>query len=176
MLVWPVIEQVLAGGPAPGARSSQAAALISAWVKAGSNLLDTTGDGKVDMPGAAILDKAWNGIVDAVLSPVLGPLANFIPTEGDMSYVDKDLRTILGQNVKGRYSRVYCGNGDITACRTSLWSAISQAADALAAAQGPQETSWRLADQRTVFQPGVLPNTMAYTNRPTFQQVVSFGG
>ena len=113
--------------------------------------------------------------MDAVLSPVLGTLVSEIPTDGDMSYVDKDLRTILGEPVTGRYSQSYCGAGDLVACRASLWEALQQAANALAAAQGPDPNVWRLADQPITFIPGVLPNTMPYTNRPTFQQVVSFG-
>jgi acyl-homoserine lactone acylase PvdQ len=174
-LVWSVIERVLAGGAAPDTRTQQAAQLVSQWVRAGASLLDTTGDGTVDMPGAAVLNQAWNGIVGAVLSPVLGPLTGEIRADGDMSYVDKDLRTILGDPVRGRFSRVYCGNGDLGACRSSLWSAVQRAADTLATDQGPNPDSWRLADQRITFQPGVLPNTMAGSNRPTFQQVVSFG-
>jgi len=129
----------------------------------------------VDMPGAAVLNQAWNGIVGAVLSPVLGPLTGEIRADGDLSYVDKDLRTILGDPVRGRFSRVYCGNGDLGACRSSLWSAVQRAADTLATDQGPNPDSWQLADQRITFQPGVLRNTMAGSNRPTFQQVVSFG-
>ncbi len=173
VLVWPVIEQVLASGPAPNPAAKQAADLVTQWVQAGGHLLDTTGDGKVDLPGAAILDQAWAKIVNAVLSPVLGNLVSEIPTDG-MSAVDKDLRTILGQPVRGRYSRVYCGNGSLETCRASLWTAIEQTVQALTAAQGTNEDAWRLADQRIVFQPGLLPETMPYTNRPTFQQVVSF--
>jgi hypothetical protein len=56
-----------------------------------------------------------------------------------------------------------------------LWSAVQRAADTLATDQGPNPDSWRLADERITFQPGVLPNTMSGSNRPTFQQVVSFG-
>jgi hypothetical protein len=175
VLVWPVIQKVLAGSPPPDALTRQAADLVTTWVDDGGKLLDTTGDGKVDMPGAVILDQAWGGIVDAVLSPVLGNLVNEIPPDGDMSYVDKDLRTMLGQPVKGRYSQGYCGAGVLSACRTSLWSALQHAANVLVATQGPDPHTWRLADQPITFIPGVLPNTMPYTNRPTFQQVVSFG-
>ncbi len=175
LLVWPLVAQVLAGGPAPDPVTQQAAQLVTQWSDAGASLIDTTGTGVVDMPGAAILDKAWPAIVDAVLAPVLGPLVSAIPSDGAMSYVDKDLRTILGQPVKGRYSRVYCGNGDIAACRTSLWSALHSAAYTLASQQGLNATAWRAPDQRITFQPGLLPNTMAGSNRPTFQQVVSFG-
>ena len=106
-LVWPVIKQVLAGGPAPDALSATAAQLVDDWVSAGSHIVDLNGDGKVDMPGATIMAKVWPGIVNAVLSPVLGNLTSIIPGDGDMSYVDKDLRTELGLPVQGRYSREF---------------------------------------------------------------------
>jgi acyl-homoserine lactone acylase PvdQ len=175
VLVWPVIAKVLATGPAPDVAAQQAADLIGQWMQSGGHILDLNGDGKVDSPGAAILDKAWSPIVDAVLSPVLGPLVGEIPPDGDMSYVDKDLRTILGEHVQGRYSRIYCGNGDLATCRASLWSAISGAAATLRSQQGSNENAFRIPEPRIVFQPGVLPDTMPYTNRPTFQQVVHFG-
>ena len=174
VLVWPTIDKLLSSGPAPDPRAAQAADLVSQWVKAGGYLLDTTGDGKVDMPGAAILDAAWSGLVKADLSPVVGDIWQSIPSDG-MSYLDQDLRTLMGAHLAYRYSRIYCGNGELGACRASLWAAIDQAAAHLAATQGANPTSWRLADQPITFTPGVLPNTMPYTNRPTFQQVVSYG-
>ena len=43
----------------------------------------------------------------------------------------KDLRTILGLPVEGRFSQVYCGNGDLTACRTALTESLQAAIDKL---------------------------------------------
>ena len=82
----------------------------------------------------------------------------------------------MRSRVAGAFSRTYCGNGDLAACRTSLWATLKQAADSLAAVQGPNPRNWR-ADanaERITFAPGILGNTMRYTNRPTFQQVVEF--
>jgi acyl-homoserine lactone acylase PvdQ len=191
---WPIIRRVLNGGPAADQRSAQAASLVDAWVAKGAPRLDTTGTGKIDDPGAAIFDAAWPLIGKAVLTPVLGSLvdqlAKIAPVDAPASsngssyvaafygYVSKDLRSELGDAVKGPYSRRYCGNGDINACRASLWMAMQQAADSLAATQGPDPTAWR-ADanaERIVFKPGLLgpAATMRWTNRPTFQQVVQF--
>src|SRR5205814_41769 len=47
--------------------------------------------------------------------------------------VSKDLRTLLGRRVKGRYRLRYCGEGVPAACRTSLWAALDAAAAQLAA-------------------------------------------
>jgi acyl-homoserine lactone acylase PvdQ len=193
--IWPTIAAVLAGGPAPDARTQQAADLVSAWSAAGGSRLDRDLDGNVDDPGAAVLDAAWPGLADAVMTPVLGQdiadaLAKVssrddVANKGGSSYwagwygyVDKDLRSLLGQPVKGPFSRRYCGGGDLAACRASLWNSLKQSADALAAAQGPDPAAWRAdaTKERIVFQPGLLPTTMRWANRTSFQQVVEFSG
>ena len=64
-------------------------------------------------------------------------------------------------------------------CRTSLWAALRAAGDELAATQGADPTAWRASAtaERIRFVPGVLPYTMAYTNRPSgIQQIISFDG
>jgi acyl-homoserine lactone acylase PvdQ len=193
--IWPVISQVLAGGPAPDARTQQAADLVSSWSAAGGSRLDRDLDGKIDDPGAAVMDAAWNRLADAVMSPALGQgllneLAKITPRDepankggssffyGWYGYVDKDLRTLLGQPVQGPFSRRYCGNGDLAGCRDSLWAAMKQAADELAAAQGPDPAAWRAdaTGERLVFKPGLLQDTMRWANRTSFQQVVEFAG
>jgi acyl-homoserine lactone acylase PvdQ len=193
---WPTVAAVLRGGPAPDARTQQAADLVSAWAGRGGSRLDRGLDGTVDDPGAAILDRAWDRIGDAVLAPVLGPLTADLaavarrdnppsPTGsafggGWYGYVDKDLRSLLGRPVEGRYSRRYCGGGNLAACRASLWAVMKGVADELAASQGPSPASWRsdATGERIVFRPGLLgpQRTMRWTNRPTFQQAVELRG
>jgi acyl-homoserine lactone acylase PvdQ len=194
--VWPAIAGVLRGGPAPDVRAQQAADLVSAWAGRGGSRLDRNLDGSIDDPGAAILDGAWEPITEAVLSPVLGPLtadlARIVNRDdaasstgssygsGWYGYVQKDLRSLLGERVASPFSRRYCGGGDLANCRVALWAAVKRAADELAAAQGPNPAFWRsdANAERIVFQPGLLgpSSTMRWTNRPTFQQVVSFKG
>jgi acyl-homoserine lactone acylase PvdQ len=193
---WPQVAAVLRGGPAPDGRSQRAADLVSAWAARGGSRLDRNLDGSIDDPGAAVLDRAWTGIADAVLGAVLGPLtadlARIVTRDnaanprgsaygsGWYGYVDKDLRSLLGRPVRGPFHRRYCGGGDLAACRASLWGAVKAAADSLAAEQGADPALWRSSAnaERIVFQPGLLgpANTMRWTNRPTFQQVVSFRG
>jgi acyl-homoserine lactone acylase PvdQ len=190
--VWPVIRAVLQTGPAPSARAEAAAGLIDNWRTAGASRLDRDLDGKVDDPGAAVLDAAWPRLADAVLSPVLGPLVDRLAAlharsnnagpggsayiSGWYGYVDKDLRSLLGREVRGPYSRRYCGAGVLASCREALWNALDEAAEELETKQGPAPSSWR-ADataERIRFTSGVLPDTMRWTNRPTFQQLMSF--
>jgi acyl-homoserine lactone acylase PvdQ len=193
--VWPLIKDVLATGPAPDATTQQAADLVSHWSAAGGSRLDRDGDGKIDAPGAAVLDAAWAPLATAVLSPVLGDLTTQLQTmmnvdskansngssygSGWYGYVEKDLRSLLGRAVTAPYSRRYCGNGDLAACRDSLWSALQKAAQDLAAAQGTNDpAAWR-ADataERITFKPGLLTQTMRWANRPAFQQVGQYMG
>jgi acyl-homoserine lactone acylase PvdQ len=191
---WPTIAAVLQqGGLAPPSpRAGRMFQLLNDYRAAGASRLDRDLDGKVDGAGAAIIDAAWPRLADAVLSPVLGPQLDDLDalvgrrggTESDFTggrswYVDKDLRTLLGRPVRGRYANRYCGAGDPAACRASLWAAIEAAGDELAASQGPNPDAWRAdaAAERIGFTPGVLPTKIRYTNRPSgIQQVLFFKG
>jgi acyl-homoserine lactone acylase PvdQ len=183
--VWPVIDRVLSGGPAPDALTAQAADLVTAWGAGGGSLLDSDLDGFIDAPGAAVMEAAWDRLADAVMSPVLGPLVDDLAKLvarhdsagyqfGWYGYVDKDLRTLLGDRVQGKYRLRYCGGGVLETCRASLWTAMQRAAAELAAAQGPDPTAWREPATRIEFIPGFIPETMRFTNRSTFQQVIRF--
>jgi hypothetical protein len=192
--VWPLIATVLARTPAPTPRAQQLDALVTAWSRAGSSRLDGNGDGKIDDPGAAILDAAWPKLADAVLAPVLGPLTDRLaalmnrddaPGPGGSAYIDgwygylvKDLTSALGASQKAPYANRYCGGGDLTACAKGLWAALDAAGTALAATQGPDPSAWRsdATAERIQFAPGFLPVTMRWANRPTYQQVLSFDG
>ena len=192
----PVLTDVMKTSAPPTERAGRMRDLLLAWRAAGSRRFDADGDGKVDDPGAAIMDAWYPRTADAVLSPVLGeltpefaqlrdrggpPSANTGDAfnNGWYSYIDKDLRTVLGRSVKGRFSNRYCGKGDFNACAASLWAALDAAGTDLETAQGTADpAAWR-ADanrERITFQPGLIPDTMRWSNRPTFQQVNSFGG
>jgi acyl-homoserine lactone acylase PvdQ len=190
--VWPIIREVLQTGPAPSARAVAAASLLDTWRVNGSSRLDREQDGRIDDPGAAVMDAAWPRLADAVMGPVLGPLVTRLAAlhgrsddagpggsayiSGWYGYVDKDLRTLLGRQVRGPYSRRYCGAGVLASCREALWGVLDAAAAELAVKQGPDLSAWR-ADataERIGFTSGVLPDTMRWTNRPTFQQLMSF--
>jgi acyl-homoserine lactone acylase PvdQ len=194
MQVWPVIAEVLKTAPIPNARVGTAADMLVSWRAFGGSRLDRNRDGKIDYAGAAIMDVAWPLLARAVMQPVLGDLvdrlAQLQPVSDDPSpqgsafidgwygYVDKDLRRLLGHTVRGPYQTQFCGAGDLDACRESLWSALEQACDILQAKQGLDPVNWR-ADarpERLRFTTGLIADTMAWANRPTFQQVMSFSG
>lgn len=189
--VLPALSAVLKkGATAPTQRAQEALALLEAWRAKGSSRLDRDGDGKVDDPGAAILDAAWPKLADAALQPVLGPLvdrlAALVPRDdppgpngnaygaGWYGYLDKDLRTLLREPVKAPFRTRFCGGGDLSACAAALWAALDAAAAELEASQGPDPGAWRSQAAYDVFAPGILPQRMRFANRPTFQQVFTF--
>jgi acyl-homoserine lactone acylase PvdQ len=191
----PLLARLLKGGTAPSARASRMLELLEAWRANGGSRLDRDLDGKIDDPGAAILDGAWTRLADAALTPVLGkPLADQLhdtlhsrfdlPPSGQFSgwhqYMSKDLRTLLGEPVRGAFANRYCGNGDVNVCRAALWAALEATGVELEAAQGGDPAAWR-ADangERISFLPaGLFSDTIRYTNRPSgIQQVIEFSG
>ena len=59
-----------------------------------------------------------------------------------------------------------------------MWAAIQAAASKLKSTQGPNPSAWHssAAAERITFIPGLIPYTMRWTNRSTFQQVIEFTG
>ncbi len=196
MLFEPVLSKLLHGGKAPNARDAQMLSLLDAWHKHGGSRLDRTdpgGVGNITDPGAAIMDTAWPLLANAWASTVLGraltaQLASLVsqydqPPGGQYTgwhiWMQKDLRTILGEPVRGSFAVRYCGGGSVSRCRKLLWGALDRAGKQLAAKQGSKPASWRASAtaEMITFVPGLLPYKMRYTNRPTgIQQVVSFSG
>jgi acyl-homoserine lactone acylase PvdQ len=180
-LVWPVVSRVLHTGPAPSARDQKVVDTLDDWVRRDAPRLDADNDTKYDEASPAIMDALWTPIATAVMGKVLGNLLPAVDSvrglgglEGE-SYVDKDLRTLLGDHVKGRFNLHYCGAGSLKDCRNALWITVHATADQLAAQFGnPDPATWLGTASRTGFQPGLIPNTMRTTNRPTFQQVLEF--
>jgi hypothetical protein len=176
--VWPVVSKVLHSGPAPNALDANVVAVLDDWVARDAPRVDADNNGQWDDAGPTIMDALWMNIAQAVMQPVFGPLTgdlNQIRSLSGLSgesLVDKDLRTLLGQPVKGRFNLQYCGKGSLDICRASLWSVVDQVAATLASTKGPDPSTWRSTASRTGFVPGLIPNTIRATNRPTFQQVI----
>ncbi|MEK6252390.1 MAG: penicillin acylase family protein [Actinomycetota bacterium] len=187
----PLLVRLLEGAPAPNAQSAQMLSLLAAWRDHGGSRLDRDLDGKIDDPGAAVMDTAWPLIADAFMGPKLGPQLDELNSlfsrfslppggqyDGWYQYFDRDIRSLLGMPVAQPFNNRYCGNGILTACRSAVWQAISQAGAALTTAQGTSNpTLWRsdAVRERISFAPGLLTTTIRYTNRPSgIQQVISF--
>jgi acyl-homoserine lactone acylase PvdQ len=99
---------------------------------------------------------------------------------GWWSYVDKDLRAVLGQQVSGGLDQVYCGGGDLGQCRTVLLSTLVQASQESASTVYPGDSSCSAGDQwcadAIIQRPlgGITDATTNWQNRPTYQQVVEY--
>jgi acyl-homoserine lactone acylase PvdQ len=177
--VWPVVSRVLHTGRAPSTRDRQIVDLLDDWVRRDAPRLDADDDGLYDQAGPTIMDELWDRVPRAVMRPVFGNLVDDLDevrglgSPAGESYVDKDLRTLLRRPVRGRFNLRYCGRGSLRRCRTALWAAIRAAGDSLAAELNePDPGKWRKTAARTTFAPGLIPNTIRTTNRPTFQQVL----
>ena len=99
---------------------------------------------------------------------------------GWYSYMDKDLRSVLGKRVRGGPGVTYCGGGKLARCRTVLLSTLSRAVATPLATVYPGDADCKAGDQwcADAIQQHPLGGIKdAYTNwqnRPTYQQVVQF--
>ncbi len=167
-------------GDAPNPFDAQLLGLLTVWAGNGASRLDRDLDGKIDSPGAALLDEAWPRIAEAVMRPELGALTPRLEelirvddpaNPGGSSfygawypYVVKDLS---GGFASGRFCPP-------AACRALLWAALDAAGRKLAAEQGDDPSRWRADATAERLSFGFLPLTARWTNRPTFQQVITF--
>lgn len=101
---------------------------------------------------------------------------------GWWSYVDEDLRTILGDSVQGGLVEPFCGNGNLSVCRQALLTSLSQAIAEPATQVYPGDSDCSAGDQwcadSIIQRPmgGITDGKITWQNRPTYQQVVQFAG
>jgi hypothetical protein len=106
--------------------------------------------------------------------------------EGWYGYAKKDLMTILGDPVKERYARTFCGKGVLADCRAalrqSLKAALAVPASALYSGDPTCVQAKRDGDQ-TCFDAvsfralgGITQPLIPWINRPTYQQAVEIEG
>jgi hypothetical protein len=186
-------------------RLRAAVAKLRAWQRAGAHRRDLDRDGTYEHSEAIrIMDAWWPRWIAAEFRPVLGrklfesiqtinELSNDPNNHGDhlgsawqngwYGYARKDLRTVLGARVRGRYSRTYCGRGSRSRCRRVLRASLAQALPANP--YGDDEVcseAGRAGDQdcydSIFFRPlgGVTQPLIPWQNRPTYQQAVEVRG
>ncbi|MFE5209269.1 penicillin acylase family protein [Streptomyces sp. NPDC056600] len=205
--VLPKLLKVLRSGPVDDPAVTDAIAKLSAWNSAGSLRTETSRGSKryAHAEAIRILDAWWPLLVKAEFGPGLGeglytalennlpvdepPGASHGPTGGHAgsafqygwwSYVDKDVRAVLGEKVEGGLARSYCGAGDLTECRGVLARTLKDAAGRTAAQVYPGDEHCAAGDQwcadavihRALG--GITHAPISWQNRPTYQQVVEF--
>ncbi|CAM5320661.1 penicillin acylase family protein [Streptomyces viridochromogenes] len=205
--VLPGLLRVVTSTPVTDSVAAAAVNKLQAWVAAGARRTETSAGSKkyADADAIRILDAWWPRLVKAEFEPGLGstlyaamqrnlpvdeaPSAGHGPTGshagssfqyGWWSYVDKDIRAVLGEPVRGPLDRVHCGGGSLTACRDLLISTLKEAAGRTAAQVYPGDDQCAAGDQwcadaivqRTLG--GIKHGKISWQNRPTYQQVVEF--
>jgi acyl-homoserine lactone acylase PvdQ len=178
---------------------------LRAWLKAGGLRRDQNRDGVYEHSDAVrIMDAWWPRWISAQFRPRLGktalarlestaPIDN--PPNGHgahlgssyqgpwFGYVRKDLRTLTGAKVKGRYGKVYCGKGSLKRCRAaleaSLKAAVAVPAATLYSGDRVCQKAGKDGDQACYdsiqFRPigAATQPLIPWINRPTYQQAVS---
>ncbi|WP_328337585.1 penicillin acylase family protein [Streptomyces violaceus] len=205
--VLPKLLKVVTSSPVTDSATAAAVSKLQAWVAAGGKRTETSAGSKkyADADAIRILDAWWPLLVKAEFEPGLGselyaamtanlpvdesPSAGHGPTGshagssfqyGWWSYVDKDIRGVLGEQVQGPLARKYCGDGSLGACRETLVSTLKEAAGKTAAQVYPGDDQCSAGDQwcadsvihRTLG--GIKHGKISWQNRPTYQQVVEF--
>jgi acyl-homoserine lactone acylase PvdQ len=197
--ILPWILKVIGRGP--GGDVGEALDTLAAWMRAGAHRRDANHDGVYDQARAVqIMDAWWPLLVEAQFKPVLGQdlfdairgMVGFVDHPGDDSpnqgsafddgwwFVEKDLRTLLGAPVRGEYSRIYCGRGNLRRCRAALLGSLSDALEVPYAQtypggceQGDAQWCYDAVEHRATGLVGQPP--IHWINRPTFQQAVEIG-
>ncbi|WP_367324287.1 penicillin acylase family protein [Streptomyces sp. HUAS ZL42] len=205
--VLPDLLKVVNSSTVTDSTAAAAVSKLQTWLSAGGKRTETSAGSKAYANADAIrlLDAWWPLLVKAEFQPGLGsdlytaftnnlpvdesPSAGHGPTGahagssfqyGWWSYVDKDIRAVLGESVQGPLADEYCGGGSLTACRDILISTLKEAAGKTAAQVYPGDDQCSAGDQwcadsivqRTLG--GIKHGKISWQNRPTFQQVVEF--
>ncbi|MGW3149860.1 MULTISPECIES: penicillin acylase family protein [Streptomyces] len=205
--VLPKLLKVVNSSPVTDSTAAAAVSKLQAWVTAGARRTETSAGSKTyaDADAIRILDAWWPLLVKAEFEPGLGsdlytafsnnlpideaPSAGHGPTGshagssfqyGWWSYVDKDIRAVLGESVQGGLAQKYCGGGSLTSCRDTLIGTLKTAAGMTAAQVYPGDDQCSAGDQwcadsivqRTLG--GIKHGRISWQNRPTFQQVVEY--
>jgi hypothetical protein len=155
--------------------------LLDAWVDDDAPRLDADDDGFNDSAGYAIMEALWRPLATEVMHPVFGDLTGSLNRirrlggNNGSSFMQTDLSTLLGKEPPGQFNLLYCGGGDLDTCRESLWLIVELVSLELAIEFGNNDPNTWLPEANTIsFTPGLIPNTMRGTSRPTFQQVLEF--
>jgi len=167
------------------------------WAAAESHRRDHNHDGQYDDAVApAIMDSWWSRAAAAIFAGNGNPISTLgigLDDEnrihhigsafqgGTYGHINKDLRQILGDRVRGAYSRTYCGGGNLATCRDALWASLALAASDLNSEfNSPNVADWRrqpsYEDVRHTAVGVTTVPAIHWINRPTFQQVVQING
>ena len=186
-------------------RTRGAIARLRAWMSQGAHRRDRDRNGRYEHADAIrIMDAWWPRLLLAQFEPALG--ADVFEAvsarhefddhnrddhtgsafqSGWYGWAEKDLRTLLGEPVQGRYSEIFCGRGDLAGCRRALLDSLAEAAkvpaselyaDELCPAEEMPDA--QMCDEAIRHTPaGAIDQPLIHwVNRPTYQQAVEVQG
>ncbi|MFJ8982270.1 penicillin acylase family protein [Streptomyces sp. NPDC102282] len=203
----PELLKVLRSQPVTDPELNTVVQQLDSWRAAGAQRKETSpgSHAYTHADAVRIMDAWWPKLVEAEFRPGLGdslytaltaslatdesPAASHGPSGahsgsafqyGWWGFADKDLRQVLGQPVKGPLGKTYCGDGDLSACRSALLSTLKAAAAVPAATVYPGDDNCKAGEQwctdaiihRALG--GISQKSIHWQNRPTYQQVVEF--
>lgn len=201
--VLPTLLEVLERADTSDPEVAEAVQALTAWEEAGAPRREPERDAGAYAHADAIrvMDAWWPRLVEAQFEPELGEglygeigravqLGETPHGDGEhkgsafqygwWSYVDKDLRTVLGEDVEGGLGGPYCGGGDADACAQVLADTLAEAAAVPAEEVYPAGGGCGAGDQlcadTVVHQAlgGINMWPIAWQNRPTYQMVMQF--
>jgi acyl-homoserine lactone acylase PvdQ len=186
---------------------AKAVAELKTWLADGAKRKETSAGSKTyaDSDAIRVMDAWWPLLVQAEFQPGMGAglysaMTGVLSVDdspyggseagvshkgssfqsGWYSYVDKDLRSVLGQPVQGGLTQTFCGGGDLASCRSALLSALTTAANTPASSVYPADSVCSAGNQwcaDSIQQHplgGITDDESNWQNRPTFQQVVQY--
>ncbi len=203
--VLPVVLRALKFGNKKLGPIADEVKLLKAWSDDGAHRIDRDEDGSYeDAKAIRILDAWWPLLVKRQFNGALGPdlyaalqrmqgLHNRPGASGSAfgggwyGYVEKDLRSVLGEPVEQPFSREYCGGGKRSDCRDSLRASLKKALEAKSDAEiypGQPTTAcsnlpatptaqWCWDAIKATSIGAITQPPIDWQNRPTFQQVVT---
>jgi hypothetical protein len=147
-----------------------------------------------------VVDNLWQPLLHAIFDSALGtymtddklrrPQALDNPPAASGSAFDeigwytlesRELRRVRGAEARPAGTAGLCGGGDLAKCQAAMWSALDVAYQQTRAAQflgNPNVSQWAkwTVPDRIAFLPYIFNfNSMRWVNKPTYQQVMSFG-
>jgi acyl-homoserine lactone acylase PvdQ len=201
----PLMLDVIRSRPVPSSLQSDLS-LLQSWANSRAHRRDRDRSGSYDDSRAvAIMDAWWERALGAAFKGTLGdPLFDAVHAQmefddppslhqgssyidGWEGYLNKDLRMLLHRQVTDPFSRTYCGNGDLAACRTALIGSLQAA---IAAVDDPSHPLYPAPQPSCPFSDRQICNDaihfttvgavsvpdMEWINRPTWQQVIEVQG
>jgi acyl-homoserine lactone acylase PvdQ len=180
---------------------------LKTWLADGAKRKETSAGSRsyADSDAIRIMDAWWPLLVQAEFAPTMGSSLYSAMTgvlgvddspyagseagvahkgssfqSGWYSYVDKDIRTILGEPVQGGLTQAWCGGGTLAGCQQALLGALATAVATPATTVYPGDSVCSAGDQwcaDSIQQHplgGVTDDESNWQNRPTFQQVVQY--